>query len=242
MTTFVTSFSDTYYQDLGRDMLRGFLKHWPFKIIAYYEDTRPDLEHERLELRCLYDLPHVVEYLNAFGTIPFMRGITKPGGKENYHFAIFRWARKIFAECHAAATIRTGKMCWIDADVQIRAPLPDNWIEDRFKDGDFMLYMPRKDYTCCSSFVAWNQDHIQANKFWNNYLDMLLSGRFLKIDKGWGDAVIMETVMDLCKVSAKDLAEGTGCTYTDNVFDAVFDGIAQHNKGAARKNKALGIT
>lgn len=228
---FVTTFSQKGYEQYGKAFLESFVQYWNEKIIVYYED-QPGFEHERIEYRSLFEIKHMTDIL-AMTSFPIMQGIIGEN-KKAYNRDIHRFCRKIMAQLDAAKHCTERYLIWIDSDVIIQKPLPDNWIEDQFN-GNCMIYMDRNQVHGCSSFVGWDLKHEQSPLFWQAYWWWLSFGAFLQLPE-WHDIAILEKVRDDMNISYTNLAENINLPPgLFNVFDAVFDGIAIHNKGKMKK-------
>lgn len=232
---FVTSFSEEGYELCGKRMLETFTENVDAPIVVYYEtETPPDFEHENVTYRSLSDVPAVMPILMAMKVFPAMQGIFR--GKRHYTHDIYRFCRKIFAECDAAAQ-HEGILVWVDSDTVWEAPLSIDWVEDLFKEREsdgltpFCCVMRRPTWNICTSFVAWDLEHEQSLPFWQRYYDMLVSGGFL-VMPSWDDTFLLQELLRGMELDVKDLAESYELEDGPvNVFDVVFEGVARHLKG-----------
>lgn len=239
--TFVTTFSQDGYKLYGRKMLDTFTQYNDYKILVYYETkAHPVFRHKNIEYRSLSKVPGAIQTLQAMQQFPAMQGII--GDKRYYNWDIYKFARKMFAQCDAA-TYETDILCWMDADVEFEKAIPQQWIEDLFaerEDGSVPMcaVMNRPSFHLCASFVAWNQHHEQALSFWNTYYDLLTSGRFAMLPE-WHDSYLLQSILEGADLDCKNIAEhyelGDGPV---NVFDSVFRGVAHHKKGHLKNEEA----
>ena len=236
---FVTSFSQEGYKLYGRAFLESFVKHVDAEILVYYETkAKPAFTHKNIKYIPLSKIAGIMNYLQAMSVFPVMKGIL--GDKRYYQYDVYKFCRKMFAQCDAA-TRSEGILCWIDADTVIEKDLHLEWVEDQFKERDdglspFCCVMQRPSFHLCASFVAWDMTHDQSLPFWNAYFDIMISGRFLLLPE-WHDSFILQELLKGMELDVHDIAEtfelGDGPV---NVFDIVFKGVAHHKKGNIKHN------
>lgn len=239
---FVTSFSQEGYKLYGKKFLESYVKHVDAPIMVYFETReKPDFTHRNVNYIPLSKIAGIMNYLQSMSVFPMMKGIL--GDKRLYQYDVYKFCRKMFAQCDAA-TRSTDIVCWIDADVVIEKDLPIEWVEDLFSEREdglspFCCVMRRPSFHLCASFVAWDVTHEQSLPFWNAYFDMMISGRFLLLPE-WHDSFILESILDGMELDVNDIAGihelGKGPV---NVFNTVFEGVAKHNKGNLKHVKAV---
>ena len=231
---FLTSFSEDGYKQYGRNFLERFVKHVDATIMVYYEtEKKPDFKHKHIEYVSMSKIPGILQILQAMSVFPVMKG--QIGDKRFYQYDVYKFCRKMFAQCDAA-TKHDDILCWIDADVVVDNDMHLEWLSDQFSEREdglspFCCVMKRPSFHLCASFVAWDLTHEQSIPFWNAYFDLLVSGRFLLMPE-WHDSFLLQTVLEHMELDLNDLAAdyelGDGPV---NVFNTVFDGVAHHNKG-----------
>jgi len=224
-TKFVTSFGVEGYDLYGKKFLETWVENWPHEIHVYYEEHKPDFEHEKVIYHDLFKVPHVKDFLMNLTSFPILTGFI--GGKRNYRYDVFRYCRKSFSQIDAANDY-DGLLYWIDADVVTHAPPPCDWLQEALKD-TFMCYLGRPEWHSCASFIGWDCSHERSDEFWGAYLDLYLSGKFLALPE-WHDSYLMDFLRENLKVPAKNLAEGMDLKGPENVFNFVLT-WAVHNKG-----------
>lgn len=231
---FVTSFGEQGYKDYGEEFLKSFVEHVPAKIIVYYETKKaPAFKHKNIQYKSLSKVAGIMNYLQAMSVFPIMKG--EIGGKRYYQYDVYKFCRKMFAQCDAA-TETDGILCWIDADTVFTKDLPLGWINSMFKERDdgltpFCCVMKRPSFHLCASFVAWDQTHEQALPFWNAYFDILISGRFLLMPE-WHDSFLLQAILEGMELDVNNISEGYELGDGPvNVFDTIFQGVAYHKKG-----------
>lgn len=230
MARVVTSFGPDGYQLYGRRMLETYCAHHDIPI-AVYAEAPIDFEHELVTVHDLFTVPGCVEFLHRC-TWPIMNG--RPwGGDYNYRYDVRRFCRKSFAQIHAASYCDDW-LYWIDADVEFydRLVMPS---------GDaFMYYMGRPEWHSCASFVAWNNAHPDAEKFWTKYERIYTTGTVFALPE-WHDSFVLDALRP--EVETFDLAgDVVGAEGPANVFDSVFHGLAHHKKGLLKWSDSTSTT
>lgn len=227
---FVTSFGPDGYEVYGKRFLESWVKHGPqdAQLFVYVEGWPAEQGGDRVEYRDLFDIPGIQEFLFCC-TLPAMQGRIM-GGKRNYRYDVSRFCRKSFAQCDAASDY-SGPLYWIDADVELTAPveLPE-WGEE------FMQYLGRPDWHSCASFVGWNCAHPIASEFWRVYYNLYVTGTVFALEE-WHDSYVLDWIRHQMKLPARNLAEGLEMKGPANVFDKVFS-WGHHYKGNLKFTEA----
>lgn len=227
----VTSFDEEGYGLYGKKMLRTLLKHTDVdEVIAYYggdPEKKPTFSNKRLTIKDLYEVPGCSAFLQATNTFPIFQGILN--GKRDYRLDVFRFSRKMFAQMDAATDF-DGLLVWLDADTQFTDRIERCFFEEKVGDS-VMAYMGRPNWHLCASFIVWNCAHPSAPFFWQNYADLLMSGKFMLLPE-WHDSYLLETLATTPELPTINMAAGlTDDQGPVNIFDIVFKGKAHHYKG-----------
>jgi len=222
---YVTSFGPDGYFQYGKEFLESFVKYNNTPITVYVEKDI-DFVHPNVETKDLFKVPGCEDFLTNC-TFPAFHGRLW-GEKRNYRFDAFRFCRKSFAQCDAAAD-NDGWLIWIDADVVLRGMLP-------LPSGDsFIHYMGRPDWHSCASYVAWNLDHPVSGEFWKRYWSLYVTGTVFALPE-WHDSYVLDFLIISMKLPSVNIA----APYWDqlkgpaNVFDYVFP-MGHHKKGNLKK-------
>jgi len=215
------------YKQYGKTCLEGLVKHFPCPITVYYEDEKPDFEHEKITYKPLFEVEGCTQFLGVMATLPIFSGIIN--GKRNYRFDIFKFARKCFAQFDAASD-KDDLLFWVDADTVWEKDISTDVLHDMLDD-TFMAYLGRPDWHSCASFIGWNLEHVRSDEFWHAYFDTLMSGKVFLFEE-WHDCFILDVLRRVLDIPQKNLAEGIKLGNGPvNVFDHVFKGTAHHLKG-----------
>lgn len=218
---YVSSFGEEGYKLYGKRFLETYTEHMTVPITVYTEGPC-DYEHPLVTFKDLFAVPGCSDFLEQC-TFPAFHGRLW-ADKRNYRFDVFRFCRKSFAQCDAAAE-GDGWLVWLDADVELSGPIPPP------RDIGFMHYLGRPDWHSCASYVAWNLDHPKSGEFWKRYWSLYVTGTVFVLPE-WHDSYVLDFLRISMKLPAVDLA----FKYADelkgpaNVFDKVFP-MGHHKKG-----------
>lgn len=226
-THIVTSFGPDGYQQYGKAFLESYVKYCDAPLTVYFETHQPHFSHPLVTFKDLFSIPRSREFLDAVGRLPAFGGVIN--GERNYRFDVAKFSRKVFAQWDAARG-HTGKLFWFDADVEFAAPLPSQRLEQMLA-GVFMVYMGRSNTHSCASFIGWDNQHADAERFWHAYYDTLITGQIF-VQREWHDSYYLDVVRQVLQVSARNLSGHMRFgSRPGNVFDEVFRGYATHKKG-----------
>lgn len=231
MRQFITSMSDKLYREYGRQFLERAKECLPGEVIVYTESKIPENTHD-VQWRDL----HLVEghdwFLDGIDRFPVMSGAIS-GAPRNYRYDIAKFCHKSFAQLHAAS-VNQGEMWWIDSDVELLKPIPDEFFTDALN-GTFMAYMDRPKWHSCASLLGFNNSHEDSARFWANYYMIYMTGQVFLLPE-WHDSYLVDFIRTSLEVSAKDMAAGYDLGGGPvNVFDVVLDGYARHLKGNRKR-------
>jgi hypothetical protein len=194
--TVVTSFGPNGYDTYGKVFISSFYKYWPsdVRLLCYFEGERPPGVVEGFDLlqieKCASFLERHKDNLAAQGKIthPLIPWGQKEEGKGyNFRSDAYKFCRKIFAIAHAAQTVKTGKLFWVDADVETHSPVPHALLEDLLPDNCHVCYLSRPKYHSECGFVGYNLDLPGTHEFITEFEKQYDLDRFLK-DKFWDDS------------------------------------------------------
>lgn len=218
----VTSFGDHGYDVYGEKFLKSYHQHCDLPLTVYYEVKRSFPKAKRMEYKPLSDVPGLVEFLSD----PV---VATNGGKDpkDYRFQINRFCRKAFVQFHELE--KGGKFAWIDADVEFKGKADSVKIKNTIKD-TYVAYMGRENFHPCTSFLGFDCNHADHDKFLEAYRHIYLSKEVFKLTE-WHDAFVFNHVRLQTGVKSKNLCDGImKAVGSRNVFDMVFP-FARHKKG-----------
>lgn len=224
----VSSFSQEGWELYGRQFVESTLKHWPGELWVYYEGEKPDIKHDKLVLKDLFEVPGCVQYLETMNTLPIFQGVIN--NTRYYQLDIHKFCRKMFALVDAASDYK-GQLFWLDADTQTFKDIPEAMLEG-FLENTFMCYMDRPGFHSCASFVGWDNSHPVAGQWWAMLYDFYMSGKVFT-QKEWHDSYILDVLREDNSIPAKNIAADLTMVHgkPTNVFDLVFKNYAEHYKG-----------
>jgi predicted O-methyltransferase YrrM len=235
MIKVISSFSVDGYKLYGKEFLESYIKYWPVPIHVYLEGSKKNypnlISDANIIYHDLFKIPGCTATLEAMGKFQAMSGIIS--GKQDYRFNIYRFARKIFAQCDAA-TNQDDLFFWLDADTSFHGEVTEEWLRDLFKESirgkPFMVYQGRPKWHSCASFVGWDPTHEQNVPFWTKYFELITTGTFLLLPE-WHDSFILDALRDGMNIQALNLTLDVTQDGPVNVFDIVFKGKGKHFKG-----------
>lgn len=216
----VTTFGPSGYEKYGRNCLQTLDKHFPGRVIAYYEEKPTDAP-ERVELREFSGIPGATAYLDK---IKDMDG----DGHKDYRYDANRFCRKVFAQ--DAVFDESDRVFWIDADSVILKPIPSRFL-DGLVDGVALAYLGRHTLYTETGFLGFNTKHPDFTKFRANYLSYFTTGRIFSQMKGWHDCIAFDHARK--GVGGRDLnvkREQNHC-----LVQSVLGEYIDHLKGPKRK-------
>lgn len=151
MLTVVTGWSPSGWKEYGSRFIDSFSRRWPedVRLICYVEQY---VKLPRGEQRLLSEIPGCVEFLDKYRDDAEANGRKDNGRwKEkdkangyNYRFDAWKFCRQGFIPLHAAESIRSGLMCWLDADVVTFKDVPRGLIESLLPESADIAYLGRE--------------------------------------------------------------------------------------------------
>lgn len=198
----ITSFNETYYNNIGKDCVESFLEYWPkeLSLTCYVEEFSLD-KNTRIKQIDFSQLGKDYE------TFQHTKGI---GGQER------KFAKKAFSFIHSLHNSVADRIVWLDADVistasfsmkLLKSILPDNVLSTHMgvtyttdKEGN-----PGSWFVPETGFFAVNTKHPMFNQFRKLYTDRYTSHnkeglrRFFDNDVyGWAVEQTEADCLDLC--------------------------------------------
>lgn len=154
--TIVTGCWGPRREDYARMFLAGFEKHWPDEVRLLIYADGPISASGRADVRDLADCEGYSEFIARHSGDPVKCGkVPAPGATwkpkdiaagYNFRFDAVRFAGQGFIPEDAADSLPDGDvLCWLDADVASRAPIPRGWVEGLLagQDGAYLGRAPK---------------------------------------------------------------------------------------------------
>lgn len=228
----ITSFSPKGYEQYGRKCLESYVKHWPCKILVWYEE-KPDFEHELVEYRDLNELESLTKFLERLKSIPDSDGIIN--GRYNYNFDAQKFCKKVFAQ--EASFDEAEKVFWLDADTISLKGVTREFLEGLLSSVPFAFLGRRNSYTE-TGFLGFNTKHQDFPAFRKNYVSAYTQGRIFQNKRAWHDCIAFD--MARGNIKGNDLNRNTPYQGLDHCWPhTILSQYLIHNKGPARKMSAF---
>ena len=244
----VTSFGPQGWNKYAREGLETFVRHWPGKVVAYYESTPevppPELTGTllnavstgKLALHNLFEDRHLLSVLRRAGKVPLFQGTTQDG-KYNYHFDIWKFCRKTFAVRLAAETY-SGPIFWIDADVRFTKDIPEEVLSGMLSEKP-IAYLGRKGapHSECG-FIGFDTSIAEVRQLIVQWAGAYVDFTVLDLP-GWHDCWVFDALVKHFQFPANNLTEKVS---TGGGAEAVFEKsilgqYGTHLKGARKEGK-----
>lgn len=161
----ITSFSEEYYQKIGKDSVESWLKFWPtdLKLTCYVEGNFEIIDDPRIK-KIDFEVTEYTKFLE--------RG--KIGGQER------KFAKKAFSFIHSMQTTAADRIVWIDADVISVGNLTRSFVESLLPNNVLSTHMgvtywekkdgtPGRWYVPETGFFAVNTRHPKFANFRDEY-------------------------------------------------------------------------
>ena len=255
----VTSFSEEGFRKYGRDCVESFCRFWPqgIPIHVYYENTfqlyegpfltaenRPTGKQDaKIHAVNLLETQPCKAFLKKHHDDRFAQGLDHYPGHSwrpnatragyNFRFDAYKFARKVFAIQHAANIINSGKLFWIDADVQTRKPVPVEFLNGLFPDGIAISHIDRPGYHSECGFVGYNLDHPSTLPFINEFARIYSQGRFMDFSE-WHDSYIFDRLLERLPLPTYKIAWANKMVPVEN---SILGEYFYHFKGARKDSE-----
>jgi len=189
LTLAVTTFSPEGYEKYGKNCLATLSRHWPGRIVAFYEEAAPlhDFPY-RVELRGFYAIPGVNEYLTKLKRHPGSDG-TGPQGYD-FRYDAAKFCRKVFAQ--DAVFDEDQYVYWIDADCVIQKDIPEQLLKSLLVKPFCYLGRKGQDAYTETGILGFNTKHSMFPQFRKKYLSYFTTGKIFSQLKGWHDCIAFD--------------------------------------------------
>jgi hypothetical protein len=230
----ITTFSEAGYQTYGRSFLESFLEHWPIPIRAFHEGKRPNLQHSRLEWRCLDDDQDRARFIAAYSGPEFNH-------KTDFNMMAVKFSHKIWAitQPHDARWL-----LWLDADTLCTRPVESHNLDAICPPDKSLVYIgrqgelrPGQPMYPETGFVAYRTEHWEVATLLTEMRAIYTTGKLFTLGQhNWHDAY----VFDFCRTRSAIPAErqlnlGASIKGRDVFGSTILDRWLTHFKGPRAK-------
>jgi len=257
MTTLqvITTFPENRWDVYAKRMLQSHIDYWPddVKITAYYEGTKPDLQHKKIEY---INTEQVNPDLKAFkerhkndpvanGELQEINGGVRRNpnagandkGKGSYLWDAVRFAHKTFAVDHAIKNIDVDYVLWLDADTYTFRNIPKDFVTNLLPFDKLVNYLGRGEKYPECGWVCYNRRHALINRFMNTWTDMYKNDTIFN-ELEWHDSYVFWQVLKrTAPEHGVDIGKGAGAKGHHIFINSVLGAYVDHMKG---KRKAKG--
>lgn len=179
--TIITSFHAPGLARYGQRMIDTFDQHWPREVplVVYAEDCAPRTPSDRVAIRDLHACsPDLVAFKDRHRDNPVANGTVAkdtsvPFRDNNFKWDAVRFSNKVFAVLHAASTVTTDWMIWLDADTLTFRDVPQDLLPRICDDTAMACYLGRQEkYHSECGWVAYNLRHAHTQEFMSQWRDL----------------------------------------------------------------------
>lgn len=188
--TIVTSFHPAGLARYGQRMIDTFDRHWPRRVplLVYAEDCVPQMPSDRVTVLDLHATsPDLVAFKQRHSNNPVANGtIAKdtsvPFKDNHFKWDAVRFSNKVFAVIHAATTVATDWMIWLDADTLTFRDVPEDFLDSICDNSAMACYLGRQEkYHSECGWVAYNLRHPQLLPFMSAWRDLYVKDQLFSL-------------------------------------------------------------
>lgn len=183
MYNIITSFNETYWQEIAKDNVKRIDQLWPSneKVLLYHQLSKIDKSFSnRVQWIDLYNTcPELLDFANKWKDDTRANG--KSGKKNAFRQNAIKFCHKTFPIWHAARQQKTGWLIWLDCDAIILKSIDAEFLKKACPSDKCISYIGRKGKYSECGFVAYNLDRIETQKFLKDWEDLYLSGEFINL-------------------------------------------------------------
>jgi len=243
-----TTFNDNGYKKYGKRMIESFIERWPVEITlhVYYEDTKPDIIDDQIVYHNLQEVsPNLVAFKNKYKDELIPNGIYSNPRYKIFRYDAVKFSHKVYCIYHAATTIETDYLIWLDADSFTFKDISADLFPQLVTKTHYLTYLGRDGYDTKGKFlysecgfIIYNVNHSQHLPFQNTMVDMYNSGS-LFYEKEWHDSWIFDIIRGLFegKGLIKNININTLNSLKHPFINSILGVYIDHLKGVRRKSK-----
>lgn len=231
-TRIVTTFNPDHWDTYVQNNLASMVKHIPAEMVVYRE-TEAQFHHARIVWRDLFKVPGFVRFMGQIEGLPAARGMF--GGRYSYNHDIWKFCRKVFAQCDAAGE-DADLLIWLDADVEVLQDVNPDTLREMLGDNAMGVYQ-RPEYHSECGIVLWNLKHPALKNFWPAYLGLYTQHQIFRCPMGWHDCWALDATVASMGVPVANLSPAIrtgGNDALDVIPKSALAPYFRHDKGAKK--------
>jgi hypothetical protein len=185
MYNIITSFNETYWQEIARDNTQRLDQLWPANetILLYHQLSRIDPSFSsRVRWIDLYEnCPELLVFSNKWKDDVRANGLS--GKKNAFRWNAIKFCHKTFAIWHAAKHQKNGWLIWLDCDAILLKSIDKDFLRKACPSDKCISYLGRKGKYSECGFVAYNLDRPETRKFLEDWENLYTSGEFVNLQE-----------------------------------------------------------
>ena len=201
--TVITTFNQAGQDLYGQRMIDHFEKFWPASVDlrVYTENCQPRFTRSNsVGLDIFQVSPQCVDFVERHKNNPEAHGGSGTHNKavylkdKSFRWQAVRFCYKIFSVYHAAHSINTDWLIWLDADTVTHTAVPEPWLSQVCPTDYYLSYLGRTDnYHSECGWVAYNLRHPQTRAFVDRLAEMYVRDEIFQYPE-WHDSYIWDVV------------------------------------------------
>jgi hypothetical protein len=201
--TVITTFHQEGLELYGQTMINSFEQHWPesVELVVYAENCNPITNKSNVRvIDLLAANKSLRKFLKRHARNPEANGGQGPHNqniwsqKKSFKWQAVRFCYKVFATQHAADTLDTDWLIWLDADSHTHSSVTEKFLQSVCPDNYLISYLGRTDrYHSECGWVAYNMNNPLAKDYVANFASMYESDKIFTYPE-WHDSYIWDEV------------------------------------------------
>ena len=201
--TVITTFNQEGLELYGQRMIDSFEQYWPdtVDLVVYTENCHPRTTKPNVKLIDLLAASEPCRnFVSKHQNNPEANGGSGPHNqdswseKKSFKWQAVRFCYKVFASHHAANSIASDWIIWLDADSHTHSAVSTGFLDSVCQDGYLCSYLGRTDrYHSECGWVAYNMRHTEGLNFVNYFAGMYTSDTIFDHPE-WHDSFIWDVV------------------------------------------------
>ncbi len=240
--TVISTFNQDGYNVYGRRMIDTFAKTWPQDVELWIYTEGFEIKSPAPNIRILNleaSSPELVAFKNKWRDVPKANGNPFPGAdRKAFKWQAVRFSHKVYAIFHAAKTVNSEWLIWMDGDMVCHSPINHDQLRDFFPQDRELCFAGRSNkftecglygmHLTCPNTRAW------LTEFQRMY-DDADNGIFTLSE--WHDSFVFDAVRS--RVAVKELNWSAGLINGEGhpLINCAWGAYIDHLKG---KRKAQG--